>query len=302
MKSRHKFYLGAGLVAVLFSFLLYACQKDVSLQTKLPPNKQQVSIYLTDAPGLFDHVFIDIQGIAVKVDTGATNHEEMDGEDDQGDHEKHHSGEEGEEHDRNDQGAVWDTLNIKPGVYDLLTFANGVDTLFASGQITKGTIIAFSITLGPNNSLVKDSTTYPLHLWNGVKTVYIRIAGEDMDEVTPDHFRFWIDFNAGRSVVRVDDGQFFLRPFLRAFAIDNTGSIEGIVKPADAFPVITVYNAKDTLYALPGKDGEFRVKGLWAGKYNVFVNVNKPYIDTTLDSVQVQAGMSTNVGTITIHK
>lgn len=304
MKSRHKLYLGAGLAAVFFSFLLYSCQKDNSVS--VPPNKSHLSIYMTDGPGFFDKVWIDVQSIAVKVDT-CMNQSAVD-DDDQGEH--HH--EWGDDHDDSDKDngrgghdtcTVWDTLHITPGVYDLLNFANGADTLLASGNIPKGKILAFSITLGDHNSLVKDSTSYPLHLLPEWKTIYIRVFNDQVQENTPDHFKLWIDFDAGRSVVRVSDGLFYLRPFIRAFAIDNTGRVEGKVLPViGAYPVITVFNAKDTMYALPNNDGIFKVPGVWAGTYSVFIQANAPYKDTTVTNVQVQAGMDTNIGTIQLHQ
>ncbi len=304
MKSRHKFYLGAGLAAVFLAFLLYSCQKDNSVS--VPQGQSHVSIYMTDGPGFFDKVLIDVQSIAVKVDTCMS--QSSADEDDQGEH--HH--EWGDDHDDSDKDngrggkdscIVWDSLKVKPGVYDLLNFANGADTLLASGNIPKGKILAFRITLGDHNSVVKDSTSYPLNLRPEWKTVYIRVFNDQIEENTPDHFKLWIDFDAGRSIVRVSDGQFYLRPFIRAFAVSNTGRIEGKVIPVSgAFPVITVFNAKDTMHALPNSDGEFKVPGVWAGTYSVFVQASAPYKDTTITNVTVKAGMDTDIGTIQLHQ
>ena len=60
---------------------------------------------LTDGPSqIFDSIFIDIKRISVKVKDST-----------------------GAEH--------WDTLSIVPGVYNILRFRNGLDTLIATGNI-----------------------------------------------------------------------------------------------------------------------------------------------------------------------
>ena len=51
------------------TLLLYACSKDSSIQQAVPPGQQKVSIFLTDDPAFFDQVLVDIQSVAVQVDT-----------------------------------------------------------------------------------------------------------------------------------------------------------------------------------------------------------------------------------------
>ncbi|WP_204326507.1 hypothetical protein, partial [Stenotrophomonas maltophilia] len=56
-----------------------------------------------------------------------------------------------------DSSLVWEDLNVKSGVYDILSLRNGVDTLLASKTVVKGSIRLIRIDIGTNNSLVKDS-------------------------------------------------------------------------------------------------------------------------------------------------
>ncbi len=298
-----------GAVSALLVFTVISCNKsDLSTTGGLKPNQNNLTVMLTDGPGYFDSVFVNIQSIAVKIDTtqkwwGINNNN--DNGDNEGDH--HHEWKNwrsnwGNE-DESDHNSFWDTLNFTPGVYNLLSLANGADTLLSSTNITKGKIIAFKITLGSTgNSLVKDGVTYPLNLMPGWNSVYVRVFGENFQEVTTDHYKIWIDFDAGRSVINVHDGQFYLRPFLRAYAVSNTGSVAGVVMPQDAMPVISVQNAGDTLYALPGRGGAFMVKGLPGGTYSVFVNASNGYQDTTINNVSVTTGKTTKLGIINLHK
>lgn len=297
MRTSH-LLLGGGLVfTALATFMLSSCQKGISgsAGAAVPADKSEASVYMTDGPNdFFDQVIVDIQGIAIKVDTSSDSlsvgyHTWLRPE-----------GANVQYTDWVDAHSVWDTVNITPGEYNLLEFANGADTLLSLGDIHKGRIIAFRLTLGSDNMLVKDSIDYPLSLWPGTENVYIRISGDECDEWAANHFRFWIDFDAGRSVVRVAGGQFYLRTVLRAFTISNTGSIEGRVLPIAAYPIISVFSGADSLYAIPGRLGNFKIMGLPDTTYDAFFNASAPYQDTTIHGIDVN-GNTVNLGTITLH-
>lgn len=274
--------LSLSTTAIFLSFIIFifSCRKDASMNASTSSGQQTASIYLTDAPGFFDQVLIDIKSVTVMVDTCTNRMGEF--EDRGGDGDDHHGG-------MNEAACdVWDTLNIAPGIYDLLTLRNGTDTLLASGNLPSGKIVAIKIQLGPNNSLVKDSVSYPLNLPASQSIVLIKLNGGEWDEFKPKHCRLWLDFDLGRSIVRVHDNEFFLNPFIRFFTVKTTGSVSGIVMPKDAFPVISVFNGTDTSYALPnGDNGAFKVRGLNAGTYSVFINASNGYADTTITGVNV---------------
>lgn len=287
--------IGFGAVIILASTVFYACSKnDSSEQQPLPPGSQQLHLYLTDDPGFFDNVIVDIKSVKVLLDTCSKNNRD----DDDDDH--------GRGHDWNDDRnkcVNWQPLDIKPGVYDLLSLRNGTDTLLANGIIPKGKIRLIKIELGDNNSLVKDSTKYPLKLWPGLSsTILITVKGGDWDEFQPDRFRLWMDFDVARSVIRVRDGVFYLKPVIHLFTVKATGSVAGRIEPKDAWPVISVYNATDTAYAIPWHNGEWKARGLKQGSYTVFVNASNGYQDTTITGVEVKAGQTTELPRITLHK
>lgn len=289
--------VSAVTTAALALTFFAACNQADHSASEPGKNQNKLSVYLTDGPGRFDQVLVDVQGMAVKIDTSTAWWPHIkDGKS------GHAFGHNWGNKDHQDAGAIWDTLDITPGIYNLLDFANGADTLLASGNITKGRIIAFRLTLGDNNSLVKDSVTYPLNLVPGWDKIYVRVFGANFQQVSNNHYKIWIDFDAGRSVIRLYNGDFYLKPVLHAFAVSNSGSLRGSVIPDKAEAVVSVYNDTDTAYAIPGRGGLFMVRGLAEGDYRVFVNASDGYSDTTITGIQVEAGKTADAGVIRLHE
>jgi len=282
----------------LIAFVVYACNKDNS--TPGPSgNQQKLSIYMSDNPGFFDNVFLDIRKVEVLVDT-CTQDKDDDDHDDWSGAGRCWWGE--DRRDDRDSCQTWDSLGIRPGVYDILSLRNGADTLLAGGLVPKGVVKKIRITLGNNNSLVKDSVKYPLKSPSGQVKIIIKLRGDDWDELASGDFRLWLDFDLDRSIIRAWDGKFILKPVIRVFTLKVTGSVSGKVSPMAAWPVISVYNDKDTGFALPWIDGQFKVRGLKAGTYKVFVNASNGYVDTTLTNITVERNRNTELGKIILRK
>ncbi|WP_341839158.1 DUF4382 domain-containing protein [Chitinophaga caseinilytica] len=295
------------LLMGILSVVIYACSKNESAAPeKVPDGKQKVSLMLTDDPGLFDKVNIDIRKVEVLTDTCATtvrNDDDDDDDDDDWD-DRDRCGWWEDWHDRwHDRDCfVWDSLGVKPGVYDMLQLRNGLDTSLATGYVPKGRIKSIRITLGTENSLVKDGVTYPLRSINGQVKIVIRVRHNEWDEVSPDNLQLWLDFDVQRSIIRVSNGRFILKPYIHVWTVKQTGAVSGKVLPVDAQSVITVYNNADSLYALPGRSGEWKVRGLKPGTYSVFVNAGNGYRDTTVTDVKVERARETRIPSITLKK
>lgn len=291
MKNKHLFF--AALMAIAVSFMMTACNKSASVDTTLPAGKEHLSLYLTDGPGLFDKVLIDIRSVKVLVDTCPNT--------------RHHDNDDWDHHGDNDQKKdscfVWENLNVKAGVYDILKFRNGADTLLAASGITKGSIRLIKIEMGTNNSVVKDSVSYPVFLRADARNfILIKLKGNECEEYMPGKRRLWLDFDITRSIIQERDNKFYLKPVFHFYTVSSTGSISGKVGPKDGYPVVTVFNAKDTAYALPDKEGYFKLRGIKTGTYSVFINASNGYVDTTVTNVVVIAPKETSVGTIKLHK
>ncbi|WP_440133681.1 DUF4382 domain-containing protein [Chitinophaga sancti] len=299
---------GWGLATlVLLALVVYSCKKDNSnASTGLGANQQRLNVFLADDPGSrFDNVFLDIKSVQVLVDTcdganGKGKGGSNSGEDWGNDYNRCHWGE--DKNDRNDSCKVWDSLAISAGVYDVLSLRNGADTLLSEGVVTAGKVRRIQINLGDNNYLVKDSIQYPLKALNGQVKLVVNIRPEEWEEYQSGHYRLWLDFDVDRSIIQTGNGKFILRPVIHVFLVSETGSISGKVTPYEAYPVLTVYNSTDTAYALPWKNGEWKIRGLNTGTYNVFVNASNGYADTTITGVKIETGKNTAINAIKLSK
>ncbi len=295
MKTKRLYgFLLLGVITT--SAVVVSCTKnDKSSSSDVPANKQNVSLYMTDGPGFFDNVFVDIRSVQALVDTCDKSDSSDDNGDDNG------NGHGWDDNKGNGSCAVWEDLNVKAGVYDLLTLRNGVDTLMAQGNISIGSVKKIKITLGTSNSLVKDSITYPLNVAANA-SITIMLKGHEWDEFEPKKKRLWLDFDIARSIVQIRNNEFYLTPVIHCFTKIKTGAIEGRVQPRDAYSVISAWSNADTVYALPDREGRFSLHGLPEGSYTLFVNGSNGYADTTISNVSVKVGQSAKQETIILHK
>ena len=142
MKTFHLKDLQPILVFFYVSCLLHV--RKTQVPPDKAPGKSSLNIYLTDDPSLvFDHVFLDITKVEIKVEDDSESHQDSE-----------HQGDV-DDHDRNgDNDGGWMNVDIHPGVYDILRFRNGLDTLFGniSFDATKG-LKKVRITLGTATAL-----------------------------------------------------------------------------------------------------------------------------------------------------
>ena len=90
---------------------------------------------------------------------------------------------------------------------------------------------------------------------------------------------------------------------IRIFSEAVTGAIEGVVMPIEATPVISAISAGDTTTTLTNNQtGEFMLRGLKEGTYQLEFNVNTPYSDTTLNDIEVLNGIVTVLDTLWIQQ
>ncbi|MDX1955528.1 MAG: DUF4382 domain-containing protein [Chitinophagaceae bacterium] len=274
MKNTPLFILFLALSVIGF----YACQKENSATEGLD-GPAKFTVYLTDhQTPVFDSVFVDLQQLEVKLEDDSLSND------------------------------GWVSLTIVPGVYNILRFRNGLDTLFATGTLPNGRIRKIRLTLGTQNSVMKDGQRFPLKVKDNDREVVINISSDNFDMPTPGEIQFWIDFDAARSI-RVDNSGsgnnngYELKAHIKAFTKTKSGRIEGRVFPAAADPVVLAINGTDTATAIPERhDGEFKIMGLNAGTYTVIFDGNNGYRDTTITNVVVRRGEDTHLPTITLRQ
>ena len=284
-----KFFLGLASAVIAMVLVFSACTKSGV------NGNSSVAVFLTDGPGDFDAVNIDIQKVEVKVDKDE-KHKHDDNrnglDDDKDDHLK-----------SKDDFGEWIDLGFAPKVIDVLSLRNGIETQLGTANVDAGTVRKIRITLGTKNSVVKAGVTSDLLLDSQTSNfLYIKLFDNHRERGNRNDVKVWVDFDIASSIVEAN-GKFYLKPVLRPFCNSNFGEIEGKVLPLDAKAVVRVSDgAGFNGVALPNRDGEFKIRGLNDGTYTVTVEGLAPYKSQTISNVVVKKGEDTKIGTITLVK
>jgi len=275
MKSK---FLITAVALLSASLVFYSCQKEISGSSTDPNKPLPVSIYLTDhQTPVFDSVFIDIKGLQVKL-----------------------------EDDTLPNGG-WVTLPIRSGVYNILRFRNGLDTLFGNGSLPNARLKKVKLVLGTQNSVMKDGQSTPLRIKDEDREVIANLDASNF-EISNGQVLFWIDFDAGNSIQVDNSGSgnnngYRLKSHIKIFTRSRSGSIEGKILPRSADAIVKAVIGSDTATAIPFDDnGEFKIVGLNAGSYTLLIDGQNGYRDTTINNVIVRNREDTHIPVITLHQ
>jgi Domain of unknown function (DUF4382) len=239
-------------------------------------NRSKVSVYFTDhQTPLFDKVNLHIIKLEIKVEDNGT-----------------------------DSLGGWYNLNITPGIFDVLRFRNGFDTLFASGTIPANRKLQkIRMTLGNQNTVVTGGSTFPLDIKDNDNEVVANLDDSNVDFTPPDQFLFWIDFDAHQSIQVKSNNRFELKSHIKIFTKSKSGRIEGRVLPTAARAIVKAINGSDTATALPEPNGEYKIVALRAGTYKLLFDATaNNYQDTLVNNIIVRHNEDTQVNTITLHQ
>lgn len=274
---KNKILLVPALVSIL-SLFLYACQKDVSGNNSDPSKPHAIRIYLTDhQTPVFDSVFVDIRALEVKLEDDTLPND------------------------------GWVSLAIRPGVYNILRFRNGIDTLFGTGSLPNARVKKVKLITGDRNSVMKDGQSFPLRVKDEDREVIANLDNSNF-EINNGQVLFWIDFDAGNSIQIDNSGSgnhngYRLKSHIKIFTRSRSGAIEGKVLPREADPIIKAVIGSDTATAIPDDDdGEFKIVGLNAGTYTVIIDGQNGYRDTTIANVVVRNREDTHLPLIRLQQ
>lgn len=261
-------FLSLFLTTMIVVFI--SCKKETSAGPgALPPGKSELKIMMTDDPSvIFDSIFLDIQRVEVKIED-STGRER------------------------------WDTLTIRAGVYNILRFRNGLDTLLAAGYIPNGEVEKIRITLGTRNSVVLNGAI--ILLTNIDKVITVDVHG-DVDHLDPRHLRIWLDFD-GHGSIRFHNGRWELKLKIGHFSHGKSGELEGEIRPSGALPAtLMVIAGADTLRAIPENDGEFKIRGIKTNTVTLIIKPSNGYKDSVINNIPIRRGNDTDLGKIVLHK
>jgi hypothetical protein len=192
-------------------------------------------------------------------------------------------------------------LNVKTGVYNLLDFANGKDTVIVDQEIPSGELSQIRLILGENNTIhqgeYSHDLTTPSAQQSGLK---LNVHNTFVQGVA---YEYVIDFDAAKSIVTTGSGKYILKPVLRVFTKAVSGGLEGVVSPVKAKPLIWVISSQlDSLSTYADTlSGSFAFRGLNEGIYKLSVIPQSPYNDTLLTNITVNTGAVTKLDTIKLN-
>lgn len=165
-------------VAFLGLILIWACQKDENSPNPAGTTTT-LNIRLTDGPGDYQQVNVDILEVRIKT---------------------------------SDDTSKWIDLPTNAGVYNLLDFQNGVDTILAAGPAPAVVLKEVRLILGPDNTVMKDSVLYdmdtPSAQQSGLKIKVDKSLQVGIDTLV-------LDFDAEKSIVETGNGKFILKPVIK---------------------------------------------------------------------------------------
>lgn len=228
---------------LLLVTLLFSCKKKVG--------EGEFSLYLTDSPGQYEHVYIDLQGLEVRNSSGE-----------------------------------WTNLQLsRTGIYDILSFNNGIDTILSTYKFSPCAITQIRLILGSNNSIVRTGQSYalivPSAIQSGIKiNVDIEISENSSNQ-------FLLDFNVGKSIIELPNSVYKLNPVIKLIDKQKNGKAQGYVYPNTALAHVEAIQNGDTTIAIPELDGYYKFQGLkGVYKFN-FISDNGFYSNFTIDSISV---------------
>lgn len=150
---------------------------------KRAERQARMTVKMTDAPANYLAVNVDVIGVSV-----------------------------------NTAGGGWINLPVQAGVYDLLLLRDSATVVLANNVvIPTGRINQVRLLLGPNNSIVTTTGTYPLKVPSGEESgLKINVQ---YDIINNANVTMVLDFDAGASVVEHGNGDFSLKPVIKVQSI-----------------------------------------------------------------------------------
>jgi len=230
-----------------------------SCETEKDNDKAHLTVRMTDAPANYDAVMVDVKSVEIIGNEGT---------------------------------AV--LLNTNAGIYNLLDFSNGLDTMIASGDLEAGSVSQIRLILGANNSVVIDGVVYPLSTPSAEQSG-LKLQVNQTFEAGVEYI-ILLDFDASQSVISTGNGAYKLKPVIRTINAAVTGSIKGSISPIGENVVVTATSNGVSYSSVTNANGAFLISGLPSGTYSITVTPVLPLLPITIAAKTVVVGVSTDLG------
>lgn len=224
---------------ILSMVVLASCSGDDERENGL------VNIFLVDAPGDFDEVFVEILGVEVVPGSG--------------------------------QPIMLDYIPANK-IVNVANLVGETALLVGRGRIPIGTMAQMTLVLGDEiyvqrgGERVNMEYAHPDNKRIDFNTEYIIQGGVSYD--------LYIDIDLARSVNRIG-GVYVFNPVARTFVNRDKGILTGSVNPPAARPFVYALSETDTLSTLTNAEGRYFFRGMTGGNYEIRIQPRAPYFDTT---------------------
>ena len=265
MKINKLKFLGLLLIISTVLPFLSCSDNDDSAKTS------KVNVKMTDAPGDYDAVNIEVLDVMIKSDAST---------DDSG----------------------WVSIGTAaPTIYNLLDLTGGVNAVLADNAIVpSGKIGQIRLVLGDDNTVVVGGVTFPLNTPSAQQSGLKLLVNQTLEPGFT--YDFLLDFDVDKSIVvqAGGSGNFNLNPVIRVSTVVNSGSIAGTVTttPAGVQVLASVMVNDVAVSAYANAEGKFQINGIPAGTYSVTLTPDPTsgLAPLVVDGVIVVNGQVTDIG------
>jgi hypothetical protein len=259
----------SALVCLFLIVLFSSCSKN---ENSAGANKARMQIRLSDGPGDYESVIIDVQDVKINYSSDTAN--------------------------------GWQSLgNVRRGSYDLLTLSNGKDTLLADAELNSGRVEQIRLVLGSENyvklknqsGLIKLET--PSAQQSGLK---LNIHQDVNSGIL---YKLLLDFDVAKSIHQTGNGKYMLKPTIRTVLEAIGGGIKGYVTPSTFQTAVLAIQGSDTVASTYTSNGGYWIKGIGAGTYDLhFLPTDTTYKKGIKTGVTVAVNNVTTVDTVKLVK
>ncbi|MES2795904.1 MAG: DUF4382 domain-containing protein [Bacteroidota bacterium] len=239
-------------------FMISSCKKD---SDSIGTNKT-FNVRMTDAPAAYGAVNIDLQSVEIVGDDDKTV-----------------------------------VMNVSKGIYNLLDFTNGKDTLIATASLDAESVKQIRLILGSNNTIMVNGVSYPLSTPSAEQSGLKLLVNQTLEAGIANSIT--VDFDASKSIVEQGNGVYKLKPVLRTFQTAISGSIKGKISPLGTLASVTATSSTNVTYTTTANLlGDFMLVGVPSGMYTITVTPALPLTPFTQTNVVVTTGVVTNIGVV----